>query len=87
MTTQVRESLDRLPTDGAAEREAQAVRVRFLEGITQEALALIAWVFSEQTNATGTPMFQFGDPDHKLGITLEGKTISRDAAGSIPSRY
>jgi CRP/FNR family cyclic AMP-dependent transcriptional regulator len=65
-----------------AEREEQLARVPFFEGLTREALALIAQVTSEESHATGTKLFQYGDPGDKLFIILEGKVrISREVAG------
>jgi CRP/FNR family transcriptional regulator, cyclic AMP receptor protein len=66
----------------ANEREEQLARVPFFQGLTREALALIAQVTSEESHATGTKLFQYGDPGDKLFIILEGKVrISRDVAG------
>jgi CRP-like cAMP-binding protein len=83
VTTQERESIDRLPdADAAAEREAQLARVPFFEGLTLEALALIAQVTTDETHATGTRIFQYGDPGDKLFIIVEGKVrISREVSG------
>lgn len=66
----------------ANERENQLARVPFFQGLTREALALIAQVTSEEAHATGTKLFQYGDPGDKLFIILEGKVrISREVAG------
>jgi CRP/FNR family cyclic AMP-dependent transcriptional regulator len=66
----------------ASEREEQLARVPFFQGLTREALALIAQVTSEEAHATGTKLFQYGDPGDKLFIILEGKVrISREVAG------
>jgi CRP/FNR family transcriptional regulator, cyclic AMP receptor protein len=63
-------------------REEQLARVPFFEGLTREALALIARVTTEESHATGTKLFQFGDPGDKLFVILEGKVrISREVAG------
>lgn len=71
-------SAPRLPT----ERQEQLARVPFFEGLTREALALIADVTTEESHATGTKLFQYGDPGDKLFIILEGKVrISRELAG------
>ncbi|MGA7119534.1 MAG: cyclic nucleotide-binding domain-containing protein [Polyangiaceae bacterium] len=65
-----------------SEREAQLARVPFFEGLTPSALALIARVTAEESHATGTKLFQFGDPGDKLFVILEGKVrISRELAG------
>jgi CRP/FNR family transcriptional regulator, cyclic AMP receptor protein len=63
-------------------REAELARVPFFEGLTREALALIARVATEESHATGTKLFQYGDPGDKLFVILEGKVrISREVAG------
>jgi CRP-like cAMP-binding protein len=64
------------------QRESQLSRVPFFDGLTREALALIAKVTAEEVHATGTRIFQYGDAGDKLFIILEGKVrISRDLAG------
>lgn len=64
------------------EREAQLARVPFFEGLTPEALALIANATTEESHATGTKIFQYGDVGDKLFVLLEGKVrISREVAG------
>ena len=64
------------------EREEQLARVPFFDGLTREALALIAHVTAEESHALGTKIFQYGDPGDKLFIILEGKVrISREVAG------
>ena len=63
----------------SSEREAQLARVSFFDGLTGEALALIAKSTTEESHATGTKIFQYGDVGDKLFILLEGKVrISRD---------
>jgi CRP-like cAMP-binding protein len=71
------------PTDEQlSEREAQLARVPFFDGLTREALALIAKATTEESHATGTKIFQYGDAGDKLFIILEGKVrISRELAG------
>jgi len=65
-----------------AEREDQLARVSFLDGLTRHALSLIAQVTTEESHATGTRIFQYGDPGDKLFIILEGKVrISREVSG------
>jgi CRP/FNR family transcriptional regulator, cyclic AMP receptor protein len=65
-----------------SEREAQLARVPFFDGLTSEALALIAKATTEESHATGTKIFQYGDAGDKLFIILEGKVrISREVAG------
>lgn len=70
------------PEEPLTEREAQLARVAFFDGLTREALALIANATTEESHATGTRIFQYGDVGDKLFIILEGKIrISRDIAG------
>lgn len=64
------------------EREEQLARVPFFDGLTRDALALIARVTTEESHALGTRIFQYGDPGDKLFIILDGKVrISREVAG------
>jgi CRP-like cAMP-binding protein len=71
-----------LPSDTHIEREAQLARVPFFEGLTAEALALIAHATTEESHALGTKIFQYGDVGDKLFVLLEGKVrISREVAG------
>jgi len=64
------------------EREEQLARVPFFDGLTREALSLIAHATTEESHATGTKIFQYGDTGDKLFIILEGKVrISREVAG------
>ena len=66
----------------AIEREDQLARVSFFDGLSREALALIAHVTTEEAHALGTRIFQYGDPGDKLFIILDGKVrISREVAG------
>jgi CRP/FNR family transcriptional regulator, cyclic AMP receptor protein len=66
----------------SAEREAQLAKVPFFDGLTPEALAMIAQVTTEETHAYGTRIFQYGDPGDKLYIILEGKVrIFREVGG------
>ena len=74
------------PIDGdereLSEREEQLARVPFFDGLTRDALSLIAQVTTEETHGLGTRIFQYGDPGDKLFIILEGKVrISREVAG------
>lgn len=60
----------------------QLTKVPFFDGLTHEALRMIAGVASEETHATGTRIFQYGDPGDKLFIILDGRVrISREVAG------
>src|ERR1019366_3232152 len=70
------------PDAPLTEREEQLSRVPFFNGLTREALGLIARATAEEWHATGTKIFQFGDPGDKLFILLEGKVrISREVSG------
>lgn len=73
---------DRAATNRDAEREAQLAKVPFFDGLTVEALAMIAHVTTEESYAYGTRIFQYGDPGDKLYIILEGKVrIFREVGG------
>lgn len=68
--------------EAGADRQAQLARVPFFEGLTPEALAMIANVTTEEVLASGARLFQYGDPGDKLYILLEGKVrISREVGG------
>ena len=70
------------PPGPATEREGQLARVAFFDGLTAQALAMIAQVTREETHAAGTRLFQYGEPGDKLYIILEGKVrISREVGG------
>ena len=70
------------PLPPMTEREEQLARVPFFDGLTREALSIIAQVTAEESHATGTKLFQYGDPGDKLFIILDGKVrISREVAG------
>jgi CRP/FNR family cyclic AMP-dependent transcriptional regulator len=63
-------------------REDQLARVSFFDGLTREALALIAQVTTEESHGLGTRIFQYGDPGDKLFIIMEGKVrIYREVSG------
>lgn len=65
-----------------SEREAQLSRVPFFEGLTPEALALIAQVTTEESHGRGERIFGFGERGDRLFIILEGKVrISREVSG------
>src|SRR3979409_69780 len=71
-----------ITTTATSEREDQLAKVPFFDGLTREALSLIAQVTTEESHALGTRIFQYGDPGDKLFIILEGKVrISREVAG------
>jgi CRP/FNR family transcriptional regulator, cyclic AMP receptor protein len=66
----------------SADREAQLAKVPFFDGLTAEALAMIAQVTTEEAYPYGTRIFQYGDPGDKLYIILEGKVrIFREVGG------
>jgi CRP-like cAMP-binding protein len=65
------------------EHETQLAKVSFFDGLSHEALALIAEVTAEEAHATGTRIFQYGDLGDKLFVILEGKVrISREVPGA-----
>ncbi len=73
------------PADQAAsdaQHEEQLAKVPFFDGLTTEALAMIAHVTTEEAYAYGTKIFAYGDPGDKLYIILEGKVrIFREVGG------
>ena len=71
---------DRAASD--AQHEEQLAKVPFFDGLTVEALAMIAHVTTEESYAYGTKIFAYGDPGDKLYIILEGKVrIFREVGG------
>ena len=71
-----------LPEEPMTERELQLSRVPFFAGLTREALKLVAKATTEESHATGTKIFQYGDAGDKLFILLEGRVrISREIGG------
>ena len=67
---------------GLTERETQLSRVPFFAGLTAEALKIVAKATTEESHATGTKIFQYGDAGDKLFILLEGRVrISREVGG------
>ena len=70
------------PDVASAEREAQLAKVAFFDGLTPEALAMIAQVTTEENHPYGARLFGYGEPGDKLYIILEGKVrISREVGG------
>jgi len=70
------------PEPTAHASEDQLAKIPFFDGLTREALALIAQVTTEESHALGTRIFQYGDAGDKLFVILEGKVrISREVAG------
>jgi len=62
--------------------EGQLAQVPFFSGLTPEAIGLIKQAVTEESHATGTKLFQFGDVGDKLFIILEGRVrISREIPG------
>ncbi len=62
--------------------EGELARVPFFHGLTHEALQLIEQAVTEESHATGTKLFQYGDVGDKLFIILEGSVrISREIPG------
>ena len=56
----------------ASERATQLSKVPFFDGLSAEALAMIANVTTEESHAPGTKLFGYGEPGDKLYI-LDGK--------------
>lgn len=70
------------PTPDDEGRESQLAKVPFFEGLTPEAMSMIAQATKEEAYPYGTRIFQYGDPGDKLYIILEGKVrISREVSG------
>jgi CRP-like cAMP-binding protein len=70
------------PDVTTADRLEPLRKITLFQGLTDEALALIAQVTTEESHATGTKIFQHGDTGDKLYFILEGKVrISRDVPG------
>ena len=66
----------------AQARVEQLTKVPFFEGLTTEALEMIADVTREESYARGPRIFQYGDLGDKLYILVEGKVrISREVGG------
>lgn len=63
-------------------REEKLAKVPLFDGLSREALALVAAVATDETHARGTRIFQYGEVGDKLYVILEGKVrISREVAG------
>jgi CRP/FNR family transcriptional regulator, cyclic AMP receptor protein len=66
----------------SSERLEQLSKVSLFQGLTQDALEMIAQVATEESHALGTKIFQHGDVGDKLYFILEGKVrISREVQG------
>lgn len=75
-------ALPSLPKETETERISQLAKVAFFDGLTDEALVLIAQVTAEESHGLGTRIFRYGDPGDKLYVILEGKVrISREMSG------
>ncbi|MGA2450246.1 MAG: cyclic nucleotide-binding domain-containing protein [Polyangiaceae bacterium] len=62
--------------------EGQLAQVPFFRGLTPEGLELVKQAVAEETHATGTKLFQFGDVGDRLFIIMEGHIrISREIPG------
>jgi CRP/FNR family transcriptional regulator, cyclic AMP receptor protein len=71
-----------LPPPDLEARENELARVAFFEGLTREALSMLAAASTDEAHALGTRIFQHGDPGDKLYVILDGKIrISRQVAG------
>jgi CRP-like cAMP-binding protein len=65
-----------------SERIEQLRKVELFAGLSDEALATVAKVATEESHALGTKVFQHGDPGDKLYLILDGKVrISREVPG------
>lgn len=63
-------------------REEKLSRVPLFDGLSREALALIAAVASEETLPRGQRLFSYGEVGTALYVIVEGKVrISREVAG------
>ena len=66
----------------STDRTDQLSKITLFQGLTPDALALIAQVATEESHALGTKIFQHGDTGDKLYFVMEGKVrISRDVPG------
>lgn len=69
-------------SEASAQREEQLAKVPFFEGLTRDALAMIAQVMTEESHPGGTRIFGYGESGDKLYIILDGKVrISREVSG------
>ena len=65
-----------------ADRLEPLRKITLFQGLTDDALNLIAQVTAEESHAMGTKIFQHGDTGDKLYLIMEGKVrISRDVPG------
>jgi CRP-like cAMP-binding protein len=66
----------------AKTREEQLAKVPFFDGLSADALTMIASVTTEEAYPYGERIFQYGDVGDKLFIILEGKVrIFREVGG------
>src|SRR6202041_1616328 len=69
------------PDAPLTEREEQLSRVPFFNGLTREALGLIARATTEESHATGTKIFQFGAPRRVAALGRRPRARALPAAG------
>src|SRR5678816_4255042 len=63
-------------------REEKLARVPLFDGLSREALALVAAVAMEEAFERGKRIFQYGEVGDKLYVIVEGKVrISREVSG------
>jgi CRP-like cAMP-binding protein len=68
--------------DVSEERAEQLGKVALFQGLTPDAIDLIADIVIEERHAYNTRIFQHGDVGDKLYVIVEGKVrISREVAG------
>ncbi len=66
----------------AGSREEALARVPLFDGLSREALALIAAVAKEESQPRGARLFSYGEVGQKLYVIVDGKVrISREVAG------
>lgn len=65
-----------------SERAAQLSKISLFQGLTEDALEMIARVATEESHPLGVKIFQHGDMGDKLYFILEGRVrISREVPG------
>jgi len=63
-------------------REEKLARIPLFDGLSRDALALVAAVAIEETVQRGTRIFQYGEVGDKLYVIVDGKVrISREVSG------
>jgi CRP/FNR family transcriptional regulator, cyclic AMP receptor protein len=71
------------PPELMQQRQAQLARVPFFEGLTPEALLMLAEVTHEESHALGARIFNYGDTGDKLYVIVEGKIRISRTVGSM----